>query len=323
MSFYGNVTYYLSNAFKQIIYENTATNSTTVPTSNSTDGAQYQMTPGSQYDSTKLMAGNTWIRFGRDQKDEPKNQCYIFHKLTGLGDNKSFSVQAATGTPDLEPAFGSIFTIPQITFDAAGHLSSGKEVKVKLPVNPGVEDIDAVKRRLAILEELVTGDHGDSGGGNSGGESGGGEGDIPDVIIPYATQIQDINTKINDWNMYFHKDSQAADWIYREGNGIGTTLHEVMVVLGMRKKKENAILVEGEYKDGYMVIDNTNLMTEAPDSVLAKVTSAQAISVNTSVIVDLVKKGIRDVLQYLVNAHIIDEGDRDNLIRSYFQETIN
>ena len=272
------------------------------------------MTPKSQYDATKLMAGNTWVRFGRDPSDEALNQCYIFHKLTGKGE-QTFHVQSATGTADLTPAFGSIFTIPQITFDAAGHLSEGKEIKVQLPENPGLTDINSLKQRIAALEDLVKGSHGDSGSGSGGGDSG--EGETPSGNESILDAISALEKKINDWNMYSNT-TDDTHWRQKEGSGIGSTLHEVMVELGLRYEEQYFDDKTNSWVTGYRVIDDANL-NDHTNTIKYKANNATYVANNAARVTETTIKGIRSLLDYLVNTNSLGTEDRAYLIQEFFK----
>ncbi len=267
MSFYGNVTYYLSNAFSTITYDNSNLDSATTPSS--TIAGEYRMVPRGRDDEVRLINGNKWIYFCGDSNSYNNRACYITHKITGRGE-ESFPVLVSNNTEEdenvLVPQFGQIITIPQITFDEAGHLTSGQSVSVKFPIPQGQEDINAIKQRLAELEELIKGEHGDAGA-----EEGSEDDGIEHITNPYAERINELNNITAQWNL-LDESTPAVDRAYSEQYGIGTTLHELMTIVGTRVK-ENYTTGSGNSAHevtGYRQVTGNNY---SMDSILGKLST--------------------------------------------------
>ena len=274
MSFYGNVTYYLSNSFSTITYDNSNLDSTTTPSS--TIAGEYRMVPRGRDDETRLINGNKWIYFCGDSASYNNRACYITHKINELGEqtfpvmllNQEESQGGDNSSSEgvVSPQFGQIITIPQITFDEAGHLASGQSISVKFPVPQGQEDINAIKQRLAELEELIKGEHGDAGA-----EEGSEDDGIEHVTNPYAARINELNDITAQWDL-LDENTPAVDRAYSEQYGIGTTLHELMTIVGTRIK-ENYTTGSGNNAHevtGYRQVTGNNY---SMDSILGKLST--------------------------------------------------
>jgi len=78
MGFYGNVTYYLSNAFQSLVYQNANLSGATPSPSN--PATEYTATPRSRNDRSILAQGNKWIIFGANAEAIGNNTINIYHK---------------------------------------------------------------------------------------------------------------------------------------------------------------------------------------------------------------------------------------------------
>jgi len=81
MSFYGNVTYYLSNAFSRIIYKNDGVkvaNNITAPKPIDVE-EQYALTPENRKDDTYFKTGNKWLIFSGNQVDR---EVILYHTVS-------------------------------------------------------------------------------------------------------------------------------------------------------------------------------------------------------------------------------------------------
>ena len=267
MSFYGKVTYYLSEAFRTQQYSNAGASNFNNHVG--TYGGPYTFTPLGKNDVLQINTGNGWLKFGSSQ--DQTNQLYVWHKLLNEtpaipGEDtttlKAEKVASASSTTDL--SFEDIITVPQIVFDDAGHLTSESTVVAfKLPTNPGVLDLDSIKNRLAALEEAVTGQHGDSGGGGSGsgddeipldpetGETGqpGYIDPVETVDNPLTSRIESLERHIDSWKMSNDQGTSYVSQNWLEQKGIGTTLHELLVLLGLENAETDQVTNQTFYSD--------------------------------------------------------------------------
>ena len=232
MGFYGNVTYYLSNAFQSLVYQNGNMHSNTSPPAQ--PAAEYTTTPRSRNDRSILAQGNKWIVFASDSNSANNNIINIYHQ-TYSGNVEPSELNVAITTSDdnvITPDFGSIITIPTIAFDNAGHIVSGELANVQLPVPAGAEDLNSIKNRIATLEEYLTGVHGEDGSG-----SGSSETPVPEVNTEntYGSRIGALERVTEEWERKkgagYESDPMER---YREEKGIGSTLHEIMEMIGTR-----------------------------------------------------------------------------------------
>ena len=124
-----------------------------------------------------------------------------------------------------------------------------------MPVPEGTEDIRELKRRIAQLEEYITGSHLDN--GEQVDPQTGTQPDPEDWTAVNPQQdtmnlINSINEKIAEWELKVPNGSYNE---YKEVYGIGTTLHELMVLVGTRIKNTYDITVDGVTTtyEGYQV----------------------------------------------------------------------
>ncbi len=168
MSFYGNVFYSYSNAFKYQEYENLTISSTasydSAPSAaESNEADKYTIEPRGRADTIKMKAGNKWLRFYANTEDKQVNRINIYHRLAKRDQGGTYTdltpeaiaTDNYSGAVDLK--FGNILTIPQISIDKAGHIVSSEMKNVHIPRPEGAEDIKELKRRIAQLEEYLTG----------------------------------------------------------------------------------------------------------------------------------------------------------------------
>ena len=283
MSFYGNVTYYLSNAFQKIVYRNTGSKytSTTGEQSNGySDGPsqmpayEYILNPRNGSDSAILETGNKWLQFADPDGTIGQNQIKIFHKIS---EQEAGSAQIS-GSID----FGSTIGVPVITFDEAGHITNIASQNFTLPENPGLLDINDLKARIADLEALVTGTYSDPGDEQQ-------QPSIPEEGS-INSQLQKIYKTINEWDLKVDGASAAINQ-YKESKGIGSTLHDVMVLLGMRQSR--IYEEDGETKTGYLNIEGN------PSGLINDVSTTLTLARSTFENVVSNRLGIVDLIKYL------------------------
>lgn len=254
MSFYGNVTYYLSNAFNKIIYRNAQSASGNNASQDGTLGPgtpayEYALQPRSRKDDTILETGNKWIVFADPKNTFENNQIRIFHQIvndfTGEREVAPAEVAApAQGTPTndiAELSFGAILGIPTITYDNAGHIVTDGVKKFKLPVAQGELEINELKDRVAELENQMFGEHGETG---------------PDTEIPedpagaVANRVASLEYKIGDWIM--------GDGTYQNLNPIGQTLNELQFKVGVKAREYDSNTDTYRYRDVTAEDQSTN-----------------------------------------------------------------
>lgn len=323
MSFYGKVTYYLSNAFNKVVYRNANSASRKPGNIAVNDGYngpgsvayEYALSPRSRNDDVILETGNKWIVFGDPEGTASNNQIRIFHQVCDPPYNAGGIVQINIKTPTEEETqggtqiakdgdinFGDLITIPAVVFDQAGHISNITTQVLQVATPPGTEDIDTLKNRIARLEQAINGNHGD---GGSSGDS------IPTEGTPLATEVAEINRLISAWN-------RATDPIYdanakyKELDGIGTTLHEVMEYIGLRAAR--TYTENGEVQQGY--IDTTENPSETSLIYRTNIASAQAQS--STIIAIANRRGAREIIDYLNVNGYMDGQTAANLKNTYF-----
>lgn len=300
MSFYGKVTYYLSNAFSKVIYRNANSKSTKPGNIQVNDGTlgpgspsyEYALSPRSRNDDVILETGNKWIVFADPQGTVSNNQIRIFHQVCDSPLNQGGTIQVNVDTPEENEQvakdgninFGDLITIPTIVFDEAGHISNVTTQILQMSTPPGAEDLDSLKYRIAILEQLVTGQH------NDGGEN---EQNINTDNTSYGTEINSIKNKIDSWTLTPGPDSNDLNYMYKERNGIGTTLHQVMIKLGLRASREYV-------EDGNTYIGYTDTEENpAEGTLMDRVSKASTQAISSATIAISNRRGVRDLLDEL------------------------
>lgn len=245
MSFYGNVTYYLSNAFNKIIYRNTnsknsKTGSTESKTGPGTPSYEYALSPRSRNDETILETGNKWIVFGDPKKTVGNNQIQIFHQIVQDNEadvNPAPFTRKITTTPNPQEGqppipekttpieWGYVIGIPSITYDNAGHIVKSDVTKFQMPTPQSEEDLNDIKKRLAQLEEYTMGKHDP--------DTGGGSVDELEPGLSHDEMLNALNVKVNNWDV-------GTGSKILEPYGIGTTFHEFLADFGLRKRVTSA-----------------------------------------------------------------------------------
>lgn len=243
MSFYGNVTYYLSNAFNKIIYRNENSKNAKVgsedgKSSPGTPSYEYALSPRSRSDETILETGNKWIVFADPKRTVGNNQIQIFHatvrpetddaKLTPLV-RAPLDLPADDGEGTVKEtapllSWGDIVGIPSIVYDNAGHITNGEMALFQMPVPPAENEMNELKRRLSQLEEYAMGEHGE--------DDGGGPVVEVDQGMSIIERLGTMENKVNKWEL------GAPDDVMAEPEGIGTTFHEFLADFGFRRRVE-------------------------------------------------------------------------------------
>lgn len=292
MSFYGNITYYLSNAFKALVYDNGASGTTTVAPQ--TIGTTYTLIPRNRDDQTALIAYNKWIRFGGDSSMSNNNQVYIFHAVTGHADVTLTPSTALTNNGTVID-FDKDFSIPSITFDAAGHITTGTTVNFKIANPPGLGELDEIESRLDALEEGVNG---------------------PSNSNSIVRQLESLRTITQDWQV--KNNSTPMTNGYKEANGIGTTLHELMVLVGTRIAGDNLKYTEnGVEHQGYQVYNYSDAINDT-QTILGMANSALSLVTGISRSNYSQVLGIRSLIDYLVSSGSLGSADAERLKTDYF-----
>lgn len=229
MSFYGNVTYYLSNAFNKIVYRNagSASGNNASVDSKASPGIpayEYGLNPRNRKDETILETGNKWIVFADPEGTVQNNQIKIFHQtVRPTTDDVSASpavLENAENPTTL--SFGSILSLPTITYDNAGHIVTTGAVSYKLPIPQGEEEIDAAEDKLAYLSYLLIG-------------TADPDGTVPDPIPsnyhPYSYWIMQNKNNIGPWNI--------GNGTYQDKESLADTVHELLYRIGLMTKTVN------------------------------------------------------------------------------------
>ena len=255
MSFYGKVTYYLSDAFKQQIYDNEGIDTVDSAKGSGAINSIITLNPKGKDDACTIKSGNTWLRFAADPVQD--TSVYLYHKLAGNDegitmDNTNLNVAKSNSeNADVSLGFGEIVTIPQIVYDAAGHIQpTSRTISVKMPQATQEQDLDSIKHRLAVLEAYITGQSSEpdptAGGGSEpggGGEEPGGggsedPGDEGETIVidnPLASRLSRVESHIASWLMPGDPGMQNMNITLLESEGIGTVVHDILVKLGLEE----------------------------------------------------------------------------------------
>lgn len=287
MSFYGNVTYYLSNAFNRVIYRNK--NSMSSPSDGAAIGKdkpqnpsfEYALSPRSRNDDTILETGNKWIVFADPYATVGNNQIQIFHQT--VRDNQAdeqvqpFNRNALENEEDITSmAFGSVIGIPSITYDNAGHIVNSGVNKFKLPIPSGETALNQLRTRISQIEEDLTGDHYE---------------DDAEITfsdrtqeVSYSGRVSKIERQISGWSGSPVQGASLST--VEEPNAIGTTLHQFLTDFGLRKKVGN-IYIPLEDGDSY------------PDgSYISKINQARESSITATTTAATVKNAYNDMANF-------------------------
>ncbi len=326
MSFYGNVTYYLSNAFNKVIYRNANTACTKSDGTQVANGSygpvniayEYALSPRSRNDDVILETGNHWIAFGDPNQTVGNNQVQIFHSLSNASSaspNDNVIQTTVTDTPvspDSSIPFGGMITVPIITFDEAGHISNVTTTKYQLPEPMDLEGLDDIMHRLALVEYALTGQPGsaDTEGGSLTPE----ETYNPPMMTTLQNQLNSLNLKVNEWDMTQGRESGDPYFNYREEKGIGSTLHDIMVKLGLRQERQYTVNETGETKMGYLILENAPQGTIIYNANNAINSAVAAISIAIDN-----RKGVNYLLdRYAAGGGIITTDDINYAKENYF-----
>ena len=314
MSFYGNVTYYLSNAFGNMVYRNAnsaskKSNGDSVPDGTAspsrTVAYEYTLSPRSRNDDMILETGNKWIVFGAGSQALQNNQISIYHQTrsSGQGGSLAISVAAPQEGQDQEGTvldFKSIITIPTIAFDEAGHIADVDSVKYIMPNPPGEQDLQAVKDRVKALELKINGMS---------------EGEMGNLDEALANRITDLSTKVNNWDLKQLNDTQN---MYKEQYGIGTTLHELMVLIGIREKTTYESQTTGLTTDGYSEVSVENAGHNAR-CLIGMATQSVTNSQTAAITAIQNRNGIRELINLLqTKISTFTEQEATDLKNTYF-----
>lgn len=330
MSFYGKVTYYLSDAFKQQIYDNEGIDTVDSAKGSGAINSIITLNPKGKDDACTIKSGNTWLRFAADPIQD--TSVYLYHKLAGNDDgitmdNSSLNVtKSSSENADVSLAFGEIITIPQIVYDAAGHIQpTSRTVTVKMPQAAQEQDLDNIKHRLAVLEAYVTGQSSEpdptAGGGSEpggGGEEPGGggsedPGDEGETIVvdnPLMSRLTRVENHIASWLMPGDPNtSDVPNQSYLEEQGIGTTLHDLLVFLGLQQERLDALTGRMYYQDVSKGQAFPIYNTFGRTTVLPTVSDAYTLSNSAILATTQLKSCLSDLIGYLYSGEnpIIDE----------------
>lgn len=286
MSFYGNVTYYLSNAFNKVIYRNagSASGNNASTDSKASPGIpayEYGLNPRNRKDETILETGNKWIVFADPDGTVQNNQIKIFHQTVNEN-TADISASPAIVNNAENPtalAFGAVLSLPTITYDNAGHIVSSGAISYQLPTPQGETDLNKVKWRLSTLEEILTGQHDTYVGDGSDA--------IQEANDPYAGQISALAQKVGPWEI----DSGDSK---KEPNPIGITLRELLVRIGIRSK----------VGDDYLIIDESGSNVTYPDgSILADLAQSNTYGYNAQLLARQVRTKLNEVIRTINTLH--------------------
>lgn len=323
MSFYGNVTYYLSNAFGNMVYRNAnsaskKSNGDSVPDGTAspsrTVAYEYTLSPRSRNDDMILETGNKWIVFGAGSQALQNNQISIYHQTRSSGTGGTVQTTVSAPPEDSEEtytplAFSSIITFPNITFDEAGHITTVDTVTYQMADPPGLLELNQLKTRIAVLEAYVGGNPGQAGDG--------------DTVTPPETAINahlvDLDTKTNIWEM--QQENSGDPYInYKEKYGIGTTLHDLMIMIGIREAVTYTNQLNGRTETGYQVVSLTNAANNS-GCLYGKATQAAANAQTAAVVAVHNRRGIRELINALQANDALTEQQATSLKDTYFDLT--
>lgn len=321
MSFYGKVTYYLSDAFKQQIYDNEGIDTVDSAKGSGAINSIITLNPKGKDDACTIKSGNTWLRFAADPIQD--TSVYLYHKLAGNDegitmDNTNLNVAKSNSeNADISLGFGEIVTIPQIVYDAAGHIQpTSRTISVKMPQATQELDLNDLKLRIANLEEAISGQHGDSGGGSSGGENpdpenpGGGDDQQEDPVTPVQNPMENrlsyLERHIQEWIMQGDSAGEGINNNWLESKGIGSTLHDLLVFLGLEQEQTDALTNRKFYQDIAKGTAFPIYSSHGINQVLPAVSSAYTQADTAALAASQLKTCIRQLLELLRDKTIAD-----------------
>lgn len=297
MSFYGNVTYYLSNAFNKIIYRNagSASGNNASTDSKASPGIpayEYGLNPRNRKDEVVLETGNKWIVFADPSGTVENNQIKIFHQTIkeNIADvTVSPATRAALENDTASTLdFGSIITLPTITYDNAGHIVSNDSVSYKMPTPQGEQEISQVQGQANYLSYLLTGDP------NTNGEV---PDPIPSNFHPYSYYIMQNRNNIGAWNI--------GQGTYQDNGTLADTIHELLYRIGLVTKSGNPDYPgenQSEYRYSWVNESDPNLKYRN-GSILQIVSSADDIARVTLEYARANRRVLNQVVEAVNTAH--------------------
>ena len=142
MSFYGNSYYYTAETFAKVILNNTGRDITTLPLESQFKKSPIEIDALHRKSGVGFDTGNHWIGLEVDGKDSIvkvwHNKPADFGTLTTVGGFETISKPPAGLTPT-DIGFESYIQAPQITYDAAGHITTPIGCRYfKMPSDPTV-----------------------------------------------------------------------------------------------------------------------------------------------------------------------------------------
>ena len=262
MSFYGNVTYYLSNAFNKIIYRNANSKSGNNASSDSKTGPgipayEYSLIPRNRKDETILETGNKWIVFADHNGTVGNNQIQIYHQVIDSQNEEDVIVASTaivtpeeTDTADTELDFGSIIRIPSITYDNAGHIVDKSSISYKLPISQGDQEITELDKRISYIAYLLTG-------------SPKYYEEVPDPVpldfASYSYRISQLENNLGRWNYGYGTTNDPMT--------VGDTLHNLAWRVGLVNKVADP---NNEGSFYYPIVDESVQNPEYPSNSLIR-----------------------------------------------------
>lgn len=149
MSFYGNILYELTNAFAEIIVNNSGRNNSTTISPSSETVEVPAIGLGGRF---ILDSGNKWIAL---QGDSESQLCKIYHNGIDSSD-KAYSF-TTLGSPDsaanaIELTPGDYLSGEQVYYDEAGHVTGSSKVVYKLPISETEAELLELQNKMSALE---------------------------------------------------------------------------------------------------------------------------------------------------------------------------
>jgi hypothetical protein len=143
MSFYGNSYYYTAETFAKIYLKNSGLAKAILPAANDFPSKEVEINALHRQSGVRFDSGNQWIGFSVDES-QPEikiwhNKPADFGVLTTVGGLNLVNKAPDGVTPDAID-FNSCIQVPQITYDATGHITTPIGSRYfKMPVKPTAE----------------------------------------------------------------------------------------------------------------------------------------------------------------------------------------
>lgn len=155
MSFYGNITASLSQAFSRFLFKNSGKNSQDFREGNDDVLDAEHSSASITFDS-----GNRWIQIQGDD-----DGCKIWHGAPVTDENDLTLVQGFLKTKEpttpnhiAQLESGDCLQVPLLMYDSAGHVSTtGEAVYYRLPVIQIESDINEVKSQVKNMQDTISG----------------------------------------------------------------------------------------------------------------------------------------------------------------------